>query len=58
MGLKELREKAGMSQEELAKRINVGRTTITMIETGRNQLTVSLAKKIGEVLDVDWKDLF
>lgn len=58
MSLKKAREKSGLSQEKLALKVGVGRSTITMIETGVNQLTVPLAKKIAEVLDIDWTELF
>lgn len=58
MSLKKAREKSGLSQEKLAHKVGVGRSTIAMVETGVNQLTVPLAKKIAEVLEVDWTELF
>ena len=58
MSLKKAREKSGLSQEKLGLKVGVGRSTIAMIETGANQLTVPLAKKIADVLNVNWTELF
>jgi DNA-binding transcriptional regulator YiaG len=33
--IKELREKQGLTQEELSNTLNVGRTAVTMWETGK-----------------------
>lgn len=58
MTIKELRLKNQMTQEELASRLGVTRGAITMIETEKNRLTVDTAKKIANVFEMDWKDLF
>lgn len=58
MTIKELRVKNQMTQKELASRLGVTRGAITMIETGKNRLTVDTAKKIANVFEMDWKDLF
>ena len=58
MNLKELRKEKGFTQEQLANVCGVQRTTITMIETGNNSPSVELAKKLGEVLGIDWKVFF
>ena len=58
INLKELRIDAGYTQEELASKCDVLRTTISMIESGINKPSVELAKKLGEVLNVDWKGFF
>lgn len=58
ISVKALREKQGLSQEELASKIGLTRSAVAMIENGSNKLTVDNAKKIGEVLRVDWKDFF
>lgn len=49
--LKELREKRGLSQEQLAKIIGVDRTTIVKYETGASRPTRYL-KKIAHYFDV------
>lgn len=56
--LKKLREEKGFSQQKLADMCGVVRQTITMIEAGVNKPSVSLAKKLGESLEVDWKVFF
>lgn len=58
INLKDLRTEKGYTQEELASKCDVLRTTISMIENDVNKPSVELAKKLGEVLDVDWKGFF
>ena len=58
INLKELRVESGYTQEELASKCDVLRTTISMIENDVNKPSVELAKKLGEVLNVDWKGFF
>lgn len=58
MTLKEIRLKSEMSQEQLAEKLNINRSTIAMIETGKNQLTVQLAKQIAEILGCNWTEMF
>ena len=56
--LKELRTAKGMTQEQLASECGVQRTTITMIELGENKPSVELAKKLGEIFEITWSDIF
>ena len=56
--LRELREKAGLTQEELASMVGVQRTQITMIENGKSSPSIKTAKKLAEVLKVDWTKFF
>lgn len=58
MDLKTMRLKHGMSQEDIAEKLNINRSTIAMIETGKNKLTVSLAKKLAELFGCKWTELF
>ena len=58
LNVKELRTAKGMTQEQLAKECEVQRTTITMIEIGENKPSVELAKKLGEIFEIDWKGFF
>lgn len=51
--LKEIREKMGITQEELAEKSGVSRTTISLIESGRadcvkTQTLTKLADALGE----------
>lgn len=58
ISVKTLREKQGLSQEELASKIGLTRSAVAMIENGSNKLTIDNAKKIGEILRVDWKEFY
>lgn len=58
MTVKEAREAKGMTQQELADKINVTRQHISEIERGKIHPSVPLAKTIGEVLDVEWTNFF
>ena len=58
LNIKELRTAKGLTQEQLASECGVQRTTITMIELGENKPSVELAKKLGEILEIDWKGFF
>ena len=58
INLKDLRTESGYTQEELASKCDVLRTTISMIENDVNKPSVELAKKFGEIFDVDWKGFF
>lgn len=56
--LKEIRLSMKMSQNELAKKVGVNYRTISSYETGVRELPVKVAKKIGEVLEIDWWTLY
>lgn len=58
MNLRKLREAANMLQSELAEKAGVRQSTIAMIENGTNRPSVNLAKKLGEIFNVDWKIFF
>lgn len=52
------REEAGLSQEALARKVDVSRQTIVNIERGASEPRVLLALAIAVVLGVAVKDLF
>lgn len=56
--LKELRTSKGLSQQELATKCGVIRQTISNIECGLSKPSIDLAKKLDEVLEVDWTLFF
>lgn len=56
--LKEIRTKAGLSQEKLAEKIDVSRNTISRIETGVNLPTDDNIEKLHELLILDIDHLF
>ncbi len=47
------RDKKGLTQEQLAAKIDLKRTSITNIEKGRQQLLVHMLLKIAGALDVE-----
>lgn len=56
--LKDIRESLSMSQKELAKEVGVNYRTISSYETGAREMPVKVAKKIGEVFEIDWWILY
>ncbi|TMR80757.1 XRE family transcriptional regulator [Streptococcus pseudopneumoniae] len=55
--IKKLREKQGLSQDELAEKSGVSRMTITYLETGATKdVKLGTLNKIAVGLDVDLKD--
>lgn len=56
--VREYREKAGLSQEALARKVDVSRQTIVNIEQGRSEPRVFLAIGIAAVLGAAVSELF
>ena len=56
--IKELRSKAGLTQEELGARAGVSRQTIISIEGGRYDPSLSLALKLAALLGESVEALF
>ncbi|MCR4814195.1 MAG: helix-turn-helix transcriptional regulator [Lachnospiraceae bacterium] len=56
--LKEYRARIGVNQQELGKRVNVSRQTISLIERGDYSPSVTLALKLAQVFDAKVEDLF
>ena len=52
------RLKQGLTQQDVADKCGVIRQTISNIECGVAKPSVDLAKKLGEVLKVDWTKFF
>lgn len=52
MNLKLIREELGISQKELAEKLNVSHTNIYNYEVGRTEPSLSMLKQIAEVLGV------
>ena len=52
--LKELRKKAGFTQNDVAERIGIGASTYTMIELGERQkdMNLSLVEKLADIFGV------
>ena len=56
--LKEHREKAGLTQEQLAEKVKVARQTILFLEKGQYNPSLRLAFRISRVLKVPMEKLF
>ena len=56
--LKEKRRKCGLTQAQLAEKVEVSTHHIAMIEIARNYPTMELAERIASELDIDIYELF
>ena len=56
--LKEVRNRKGLSQQQLADMVGVSRNTISSIETGQFNPTAKLALVLCTALDKKFEDLF
>lgn len=56
--IRAIREEAGMTQADLARRIGVTRQTLIAIEQGRYSPTLELAFQISRVFGVGLDDVF
>lgn len=58
MRIKSIRKKRCMTQDELAKKINVKQATVAMWETNKSFPTADKLPEIAKVLDCTIDDLF
>lgn len=58
LAIRELREKRGWSQEELAYQSGLHRTYIGAVERAERNITVLNLQKIARALDATMRDLF
>ena len=56
--IKELREKHGLTQEALAKKVDVTRQTILFMEKGKYNPSLRLAYKIARVFNKPIEEVF
>lgn len=54
----DLREKKGMTQEQVADLANIKRPYYTMIESGKRRPSVEVAQRIASVLKFKWTIFF
>lgn len=55
--IKELRKKNGFTQDELAFRANIERSTLGNIETAQNDVTLTKVNQIAKAFDLTISDL-
>lgn len=53
-----LRKLKGLTQAELADKVNIGQSFISKIEKGHLEPSIQTLGRIAKVLDVDIKELF
>jgi transcriptional regulator with XRE-family HTH domain len=56
--IKELRKKAGLSQDELSEKIGIDGKYLSRIEVGKRSPSLETLQGIADALQVDMKDLF
>ncbi|MBA4602134.1 helix-turn-helix domain-containing protein [Thermoactinomyces mirandus] len=50
--IRKLRAKSGLSQSELASRINIAKSTLAMYETGKREPNFDIVRRIADFFDV------
>lgn len=58
MKIKEIREKNGITQDELARKLNVKQSAVAMWEAGKNSPTAAKIPTLARVLGCEINDLF
>jgi putative transcriptional regulator len=56
--IKELRARDGLTQQELAKKVNVRRETIVFLEKGKYNPSLRLAYDIAQIFKLKIEDVF
>jgi transcriptional regulator with XRE-family HTH domain len=56
--VKELRDKQGLTQEELAWRSEIDRTSMNHIENGRRNISIATLEKLVDGLEISFQDFF
>lgn len=52
------RRQKGYTQEDMAKLVHISRVAYNRIERGKMNPSIPVAKKIGEVVGMEWPDLY
>lgn len=55
--LRNLRKAKGYTQQDMARLLNISRSTYTYYETGKSQPGFQNLKKICEILEVDYNNI-
>lgn len=56
--LKKLRKEKGLNQTELGRLVSKKQRMISKYENEEVEMPVSVAKKIGKVLEINWWELY
>lgn len=55
--LKQIRERQNIPQRIVAHRLNIDTSTLSKIELGERQITISMIPGLAEVLELDYREL-
>ncbi len=58
MNLRKIRQENNMSQKVLSEQIGVSQRIISYWESGKREMPVRYARKIGKIFHINWKDLY
>lgn len=56
--LKQVREEAGLSQEEFAYKLGINRTYYGNLERGENSISIDIQQKISRKLNIPLSEIF
>lgn len=56
--MKKLRKEKGLTLRELSPMIGVSASYLSLLETGKRELPVKLAKKLAEILGCKWTEFY
>ena len=56
--IRQLRIKAGFTQEKIAQELNIDRSFYSRVESGKNGCSVDLLTQLSELLECLWTILF
>lgn len=56
--LGELRKKEGLTLFELGELVGISEAYLSMVESGKRNPSVDVAKRLGTVLEFDWTRIF
>ncbi len=57
LSIRDFREKLGLNQKEIAKRINVSQNTYSQYETKKRQPSLFILKELKKIFDCSYDDL-
>jgi transcriptional regulator with XRE-family HTH domain len=55
--LKQIREQKNIPQRKVAHRLDIDTSTLSKMELGERQITISMIQGLAEVLGLDYRDL-
>ena len=56
--IRDIRERSGLSQTALARRLQISRSYLNRIENGKSNPSITMAVRIAKALNVTLNDIF